>query len=254
MKYQEIKKALNDNGFEFKYHQTDSDLDLLMFENSNIEGCIDISFGNVDNLPDEIRNVDELDYSSTEWLNDFDVKSICFNIDIGISYMSEDVIDACGRQNDNRIYLYNEDIKYFHNILWLITSPRVLINYIHCYNYRVNEFLELIVPFISILNKYDVNKFSLIRSSENPTTTVCNLDARFESKNKRYIYFSFNCMSNKIKIAPQLTIQEDYIQEDITWNLTEFEKYISYQIKDYEELLELYEEHRKSLYKKLKPL
>ena len=114
---------------------------------------------------------------------------------------------------------------------------------------RVNEFLELITPFISILNKYDINKFAIIRSSENPTTTVCNLDVRFESKNKQYIYFSFNCMSNKIKIAPQLTIQESYIEEGITWNLTEFEKYISDQINDYEQFLDLYKEQRKKSYK-----
>lgn len=153
MKYKEVKKILNDNGFKLEYFQTDCDLDSLEFVNANIEGSISIHFGD-GNIPDNILEGDEFDYN-TEFLLDFDIKMIVIYIDKSISFFSENIIDTCGESNDNIILLANEDVEMFEDVMKIVINPYSNFDFQIIYENKLTKFYNKIREFFPLIGKYD---------------------------------------------------------------------------------------------------
>lgn len=171
MKFKEVKNKLKEKGFNLEYIQTSGNLDMVHFENPNIKGTIDIDFKYDIDLPADIENGREFSYDDDNeiWLLEFSIQSITFNIDKSISFMSEDVLDTCGDNDENKIILCDKDLYLFEKVLNIIIDPLSNINFQQEYTNEVNKFCEWVKQFIPILNKYGfISNFS--NTSGNETT------------------------------------------------------------------------------------
>ena len=105
MKYREIKEKLETNGFYMEAYQSDYELPMLHFEHTNMKGSnwgITLVFSHDVNINDYVKDNEE--YSLVDgWILDMEIIRVEFSYDIGISYMSEDLMPTCGEGDENLI-------------------------------------------------------------------------------------------------------------------------------------------------------
>lgn len=199
MTYSEVKDKLEQNGFNLSYYQTDGYLPLMQFEHPTINGSIDVSFDD-DNVPEEIKELEEIDIFDERILN-INIFSVCFNIDVSISYMSDGVVDVNGSTLENIIYLNREDLIYFDKVLDIISNPYAFLDYSTEYSKNWAEFTDHVKRFVSVLKNFNINH-QIFKTSGDENTLYPDRIIEF----KQYgfeINFCFNVLTfkNNIKIS-----------------------------------------------------
>lgn len=180
MKYKEVKKILNDNGFVLKYCQTDGELDSLEFINPNIEGTINVHFDDDCDIPDNILEGEEFNYDTAEFLMDFGIRMVVFYIDKSISFFSENVVDAWGDSNDNIILLAGEDVNMFEDVIKIVINPYANFDFQIIYENKITEFYNKIREFFPLIGKYDF-KIQKTSGAEDTLYTQRNVMFKFSS-------------------------------------------------------------------------
>lgn len=227
MTYSEVKDKLEQNGFNLSYYQTDSYLPLMQFEHPTINGSIDVSFDD-DNVPEEIIKLEEIDIFDERILN-INIASVCFNIDVSISYMSDGVVDTDGSTLENIIYLNREDLIYFDKVLNIISNPYAFLDYSTEYSKNWAEFTDHVKRFVSVIKNFNINHQIFKTSGDE---SILYPDRIIEFKKYGFeIDFCFNALTfkNNIKIGNSLHYETLPINSSIVDFMEEFlTQYIEY--------------------------
>lgn len=244
MKYKIIKDKLAEKGFKLEYTQTYNALDMLEFEHPKIEGQINITFeDDVEKIPEDILNGGEFNYDNAEWLNDINVKSVCFEIDMSISYMSDDTLDINGSNNDNIIFLHGDDLSLFDEVLNMVCDPYIMFNYVKKYDEEKQIFFEQIKKFLPITEKHKL-PFKIVATSGNESCLYPSISVQFYVDSFNSLDFNFSTLSFKKEIFPGLTYDEtESLPIDCDYHV--LENMVDKQLKSNEEFLERYREQRR---------
>ena len=199
MKYKEIKESLYKNGFKITSNQTDSYINMPGFSHSVIKGDVYVSFDEC-----EFEDGIYIDYESSEFLNDIEIKCVLFEIDKSISYLSNDIIPL--QDCKNSINLYKEDIdKYFHDVLKIVVDKYFFIDFSELYHEKIKTFNNKIKKFFPILDKYpfDMNIFKISGDEE---TLFSDVQVQFSYKGGKYnsVWFDLKCISWDMSIHMSL--------------------------------------------------
>jgi hypothetical protein len=244
MKYKIIKDKLAEKGFKLEYVQTYNTLDMLQFEHPNIDGQINITFeDDEDKIPEDILNGGDFSYEDAEWLNDININSVCFEIDMSISYMSDNTLDIDGSNEDNMIYLHGEDLNLFGEVLNMVCDPYIMFNYVKKYDEEKQIFFGQIKKFLPITEKHKI-PFRIIATSGNENCLYPSISVQFYVNDINSLDFNFSTLSFKKEIFPGLTYEEtDCLPIDCDYDV--LENIVDEKIKSNEEFLELYREQRR---------
>lgn len=219
MKYGEVKKYLNDAGFTLEAIQTSSELEMLSFWHPTIKGQIFVDFGLDVDLPQDILDGKEFSYDDEkeEWLMNLNVTMVSFDIDVSMSFMSEDTLDTCGDTNENKIILFGEDVELTPKVLSIIIDPYGFMKFQREHSEEMNKFFAWVETFFPILEKYNL-KPEAYSTSGNEGTLYRNIALRFSKSSMRFIDFYFNILTwNKsitIKIEPGFLEDSAYLKSD----------------------------------------
>lgn len=221
MKYREIKKLLNDAGFTLEAIQTSSELEMLSFCHPSIKGEIFVDFGHDVDIPQDILDGREFSYDDEkeEWLMNNNVKMVQFDIDVSISFMSEDTLDTCGGTNENIIVLFDEDVHLTPKVLSIIIDPYGFMKFQKEHSKEMGKFFSWVETFIPILEKYNL-KPEAFSTSGNEGTLYRNIALRFAKRKFTHIDFYFNILtwdkSITINIEPGFLEDSAYLKGDCT--------------------------------------
>jgi len=244
MKYKEVKEKLIDKGFKLEYIQSHSELDMLQFENPKIEGGIDITFSSDNDIPQSILDGEEFSYSTAEWVDDLNVGTITFNIDISISYMSDNTIDINGSEGENIIYLHSEDLELFDYVLDLVCNPYGMFEYIKKYNKEQELFFEEIKRFLPIIEKYKL-PHRIVKRSGNESTLYPSFAIEFYVSDNDEISFNFSTISFKKDIL--MAVKPGFLDKENNGILS-----INCDIEDFELELDIQMGARNDFYESFK--
>lgn len=247
MKYKIIKDKLTEKGFKLEYVQTYNCLDMLQFEHPKIEGQINITFeDDEENIPEDILNGVNFSYEDAEWLNDINVQNISFDIDMSISYMSDNTLDIDGSENKNIIFIHGEDLNLFEEVLNMVTDPYIMFNYVKKYDEEKQIFFEQIKKFLPITEKHKL-PFRIVKSNGNENCLYPSFVVQFYWSDNDSLDFTFSTLSYKKEIVVGLTYgfidDTNILPIDCDYNV--LENMVDAQIKSNEEFLELYRNSRK---------
>ena len=236
MKYGIVKDLLTKNGFILEYCQTDMELDMVEFTRKGIDGSISIRFDVMEeDLPQHVINGENFTYDD-EWLENINVASIFFDVDISISFMSENTLDVNGINSQNVIYLHGDDLMLTEYVINLICDPLTIFNFHQTYSIKVGEFFEKIKRFIPIINKYNL-PCRVIKSSGDEYALYTNITVQFYTNKYDSIQFSINVLTWEceilVKIKPGFVDESDIL--DIDCDLYTFEKLLNDQYKELNE-------------------
>lgn len=241
MKYGEIKKLLNQYGFELEAIQTSSDLEMLSFWHPDLKGEIFVDFGPDVEIPQDILDGREFSYDdeNEQWLMNTNVNMVSFDIDVSISFMSEDVLDTCGDTNENKIVLFGDDVRLTPKVLSIITDPYGFMKFQKEHSEEMIKFFNWVETFIPVLEKYKL-KPEAFSTSGNEGTLYRNIALRFSKERFRFIDFYLNILTwNKsitIKIEPGLLDDSAYLKGDCT--IEEFKAELERQWSEWEKFEE----------------
>lgn len=242
MLYNEIKKLLNNNGFELEYTQTCGILDTLEFINPSIEGSVYIEFGDDLKLPEDIKNGKCFSYDD-DWLLDLPIARVEFDIDMSISYMSEQLLDTYGASDMNKIILYGEDLELTEQVFILLSNPYEFLKFQKTYAVRLTEFIDFVSKFTPIFEKHKL-KMSVYKTSGNINTLYPSLSIQFGRDPFVYVDFYFTTL----KWGKRITLQNinDTIDIDLNISTEKLEKEIDAEISNANNLLKLIHEKQRS--------
>jgi hypothetical protein len=217
MKYLEVKKLLNDAGFTLETVQTSSDLEMLSFYHPTIDGEIFVDFGHNIDIPQDILDGRSFSYDDEkeEWLMNLTVNMVQFDIDVSISFMSEDTLDVCGNSYENSIILYGEDVNLVPKVLSIIIDKYTFMKFQREYTEEMNKFFSWVETFIPTFDKYNL-KPSSFPTSGNETTLYRNIALRFSKTKTQNIDFYFNILTWRKSIA--ISIEPGFLNENAFLN------------------------------------
>ncbi len=229
MNYKEIKEALLSKGFTLEYTQTSGNLDMLQFEHPTIEGQITVDFDYNYKLPQNIIDGEEFNYLESEFLNDIPIKSIEFDKNLGISYLSDGVIDTCGVENENKINLFNDDIdKHFYKVLSFLDTPNNVIEFQKEYNEKVLKFNAQIKKYFPIIAKFGMVYGLFSNYGGNESTVFRNFCFYFKYNKSKYDTISFDFdLFNEEKNRLVINICSETFFGDLNTPLDVFETKLS---------------------------
>lgn len=244
MKYKIIKDKLSEKGFKLEYIQTYNTLDMLQFEHPKIEGQINITFeDDEDKIPEYILNGGAFSYDDAKWLDDINVNSICFEIDMSISYMSDNTLDIDGSNEDNMVYLHGDDLSLFNEVLNMVCDPYIMFNYVNKYNVEKQIFFEQIKKFLPITEKHKL-PFRIVKASGDENCLYPSISVQFYVDRFNSIDFNFSTLSFKKEIFPGLTYEEtESLAIDCDYDI--LENIVDEKMKNNEDFIELYRESRR---------
>lgn len=245
MKYGIVKKLLIKNGFELAYSQTDNELDMVEFIRKGIDGSINIRFEvDEEELPQHVIDGDDFTYDD-EWLEEIDVRSICFDVDISISFMSEGTLDIDGSEHTNIVLLHGDDLNLTEYVINLICDPLAILNFINTYSTKLNEFFEKIKRFTPVIAKYNL-PCRVIKCSGDENALYTDVAVQFYNNKYNSIQFSFDVLTWKSQILMNLRpgFAEKSDQLDIDCDLGVFETMLDSQITEYCEFNEMCDKYR----------
>ena len=246
MKYKIIKDKLTEKGFKLEYAQAYGTLDMLQFEHPNIDGQINITFkDDEDKIPEDILNGGDFSYENAEWLNDINVNSICFEIDISLSYIPDNTLDIYGSNEDNIIFLHGEDLNLFDEVLNMVCDPYIMFNYVKKYDTEKQIFFEQIKKFLPITEKHKI-PFRIVATNGNDNCLYPSISVQFYVGRFDSLDFNFSTLLFKKDIYVGLTHGDSYetniLPIDVDYDV--LETMVDEQIKKNEEFLKLYREDR----------
>ena len=246
MKYKEIKDKLINKGFKLEYIQSYNELDMLEFINPDIEGEIKITFSNDIEIPQNILDGEEFDYLKSEWIDDLNIGTISFDIDISISFMSDNTLDINGSTKDNIIYLHSEDLNLFDYILDLVCNPYGMFDYIKKYNSEQEIFFDQIKKFLPIIEKYKL-PHRISKRSGNDSTLYPSFAIEFYVNNDDSISFNFSTVTFKKDIL--IAVKPGFLDDDndglsIDCDIKDFELVLDMQMNEKNEFEKLYKNYK----------
>lgn len=228
LKYGKAKQILDSAGFQLKYLQTGASLHVLTFENPKISGSINLSFDYNCEIPED---VEEIDYDLDAWLMDINVSSISLDIDVGIDYMSPNVLSVYN-SGENSIYLCGEYLSMFEDVMGIVTDPYAILNFQEQYNHHLQKFFDGVKRFIPVMEKHGFSH-RVYKTGQTDHSLYSNLSLRFEFNDISYVSFEFDVLSWERAVYICITKVHD-IQESATFsfdcNLEDFEKELDKQV------------------------
>ena len=237
MKYKIAKEKLEAKGFYLSAHQTDYELPMLHYQHPLIKASnweITLYFSHDTIIPKDVINGREYSFDE-EWVLNAEISAIESAIDISISYMSPDTLDTYGAIDNNTIYLYGEDLKFFDKILDLVSDPYVSINFAKEYSQKVSEFMDWVKIFIPSFEKLKLIPFPHSRSG-NSDTLYRSIGIKFELDSFSGIWFELDVLTWKmhghIKIAPGFCEQSSAFFDSST-TVVDFRSELGIQYQEY---------------------
>lgn len=193
------------------------------------------SFSHKNKIPQDIIDGKEFSYDEV-WLEDMNVSSVTFNIDISISFMSDGTLDTCGDDYKNLIHLYGKDLKLFDLVLSLVINPYAQLEFVKIYNKRQVIFFNKIKRFIPVIEKHNLPMI-VFKTSGNDNTIYSNIGVSFNVNNiiDNGITFYLDVLTWKMSIFIDINSGEDGKKLDINCSLEEFQRIIDNDIKEYNE-------------------
>lgn len=247
MKYKIIKDKLAEKDFKLEYVQTYGVLDMVQFVHPKIDGEIDVTFScDESDIPKNILDGGEFDYETAEWLENLEVGSVAFNIDVSISYMTDGTLDINGSERENIIYIHGDDINLFGYILDLVSNPYTAFDFIKTYNYEKELFFRQIKKFLPITEKHKI-PFRIVKRTGDPSTLYPSFSVEFYISDYDSLSFEFSTLSFKKEIIVGLSYgfidEKSFLPIDCEYSV--LENMVDEQIKSNKEFLELYREQRR---------
>lgn len=237
MIYRELKKLLNEHGFNLEFVQTSGNLDMLDFTNPNVEGEIHVDFSYDAEIPQDIIDGREFSYDE-DWVLDIPIASIDFNVDVSIAFLSEDVLDVAGSEYENRISLFGKDIELAEQVLDIITDPFGVVNFIETYATKQIEFFNQIKPFLPILKKYGLTPQPQKRSGDESTLyPSLSMYFLYRGNNLSTVDFFMRVLSweKEINMSVEPGFAPSSGELNIDISVEDFEEELKRQIEHYDE-------------------
>jgi hypothetical protein len=207
MKYREIKQKLEARGFKFDAFQSDYELPMLHYAHPTIKSsnwAITLQFSHDTVIPEDVEDGREYSFDE-DWILDAEISTFETNIDISVSFMSDDTLDTCCANDENSIFLYGKDLYLVDRVLDLICDPYSTLNFAEEYAKKVVEFMDWVKSFIPQFKKLNLPHFTFRRNG-NEDVLYSSIGLKFELDSLSGIWFYMDVLTWKmhghIKIAP----------------------------------------------------
>lgn len=231
MKYKQAKEILDKNGFELKYFSTGANCEDFIFEHPKISGDIILEFSD-----NELFEEDEVALDDPRF-SEVDIQSIAIRIDIGISFLTDGIIDTYGAEEINQIVLYKQDIDLFEKVMDMIQNPLHLLDFQVEYTQKVLEFNTFVKKFLPVLDKYNTHLvIEAVSGNENTIFRDFVIQFRIDNHIRHHkVAFYFKCLNWKKEIMIDIeggTLPESaFMDENVS--LKDFEKEVERQFVIY---------------------